>query len=140
MTTFAEAIAAVPFSGTSSAATGLLAPIMRATGHILYAVAANADEGYTITDEEVRRELEHAAGHLHSTVSTADAAPISTVCKERVRAFCEATLAAGLEWSDWPEAERGNNLRHLANRAAALGVIFDQELAGVRGSDAGSSL
>lgn len=138
--TFSADIAEIPFNPAQQTATGLLAPIMRASGHILYTMAAIADEGYTISDEEVQRELEHAAGHLIATTATVDDAPVSAACKNIVRAFCAATLAAHQEWTSWPEADRTNNLRHLANRASAIGAFFDGELAGVFNSDPGSSL
>jgi hypothetical protein len=140
MTTFATNIAAIPYNPGAQAATGLFAPIMRAAGHILYAMAAVADTGYTIPDDEVRRELEHAAGHLTTTIGAADIAPISANAKLYISHFCGAVLCAGLEWAEWTEDQRGQNLKDLANRAAAIAAFCDLELAGVRGSDPGRSL
>jgi hypothetical protein len=128
---FATHIAAIPFNAGGQQASGLLAPMVRAMGHILYAFAAFSDPGYTIPDEEVKRELEHAAGHIASTPAVADVAPISTNAKNYVIAFYGALLCANLEWDAWTADERGTNLRNLANRAAAIAAFFDTEYAGI---------
>ena len=140
MTTFREAVNAIPFAPTDSIATGLLAPIMRAAGHILYLVGAFAEPGYTLTDDEVRRELEHAAAHLVGTRTVAEQAPISSTIRSHINAFIEAVTYAGLEYPEWPEDERGPNLKDLADRTAALGSAFDLELAGIRHSNPGRTL
>ena len=140
MTNFREAIAAIPHNPSDQMATGILAPIMRASGHILYAVGALAEPGYNLTDEEVGREIDAAAAHLIGTVTTAERAPLSTAAKDIVRNFSTAVLAAGLEYRDWPHDERGRNLKDLADRATSLAAFFDNELAAVRGSQPGRTL
>lgn len=140
MTTFAEALADIPYQPTDVQATGLLAPIVRACGHILYLVGAIAEPGYTLAEGEAIRELEHAEAHLTSTVATADHAPISNSAKTRVRAFCVAVQQARIEFNEWAEDDRGSNLKALADRAAALAAFFDLELAGVQQSDPGRTL
>jgi hypothetical protein len=140
VTSFATKIAAIPYNPINQEASGLFAPIMRAAGHILYAMAAYADPGYTIPEEEIRRELQHATNHLASTASTADAAPISTSIKEQITRFCDAVYYASVEWPEWPEESRSQNLKNLANRATAIAAYCDWELAGIRNSDPGQSL
>lgn len=139
--TFVQYIASIPYDATSSQATGLFAPIMRASGHILYCLAASSDEGnYVITNDEAQRELEHATVHLASTIEIADKAPISTLCKTYIQSFCEAVLAASIEWGEWTIPQRSTNLKDLADRAAALGAFFDKEFAGIRDSNPGFTL
>lgn len=138
--TFSEYLTQIPFNADRASASGLLAPIIRASGHILYAMAAFADPGYTIPDEEVRVELNHATAHLASTPETVEAAPISSACKTIINAFVLATEASVNEWNDWTADQKGQNLRDLANRAAAIGAFLDGELAGVPGSYPGSTV
>lgn len=140
--TFNEAIAAIPFNPNQSTATGLVAAIMRATGHILYLVGALAEgtENYELTDEEARRELQHAEGHLIRTSAVAESAPISATAKTYINAFVTAVVYANAEWESWDADTRGPNLRALADRAAALGAYLDLELAGIGASDPGRTL
>lgn len=140
ITDFQSAIAAIPYAPTQTSATGLVAAIMRASGHILYLTGALAEPGYTLTVEEAARELAAAKDHLTRTIAVAGAAPISATARQRVTAFVTAVLLAHDEYGEWPEDERGNNLRALADRAAALGAFFDFELAGLPNSDPGRTL
>ena len=142
---FRETIAAIAYRPNQVEATGLLAPIIRATGHILYvtaalAVEAEEPEAYHLTDEEALRELTAAAGHLSRTVATTEAAPVSNACKQHVILFCDAVRLAGEEYPLWSDEDRGPSLKDLADRAAQLGAFLDGELAGLRGSDPGRTL
>lgn len=142
---FREAISAITYRPNQAEATGLLAPIIRASGHILYvtaalAVEAEEPEAYHLTDEEALRELTAAAGHLSRTVATAEQAPISTACKDLLIIYCDAVRLAGEEYPLWSDEDRGPNLKDLADRTAQLGAFLDGELAGLRGSDPGRTL
>jgi hypothetical protein len=138
--TFREAIAAIPFQSEQPNATGLLAPITRATGHIMYVIATLADTAYELSDEEAVTELGHATTHLTRTIATAEQAPISTRSRSLIAAWVNAVAAAMVEYNDWPADERGRNLKDLADRSAALAAHFDFEFAGLSGSDPGRSL
>lgn len=137
---FREAIAAIPYAPVEPNATGIVAPIMRASGHILYTVGALAEPGYTIPEEEVLNELRAAQAHLTGTIAAVATAAVSTACIERVSTYVIAVGLAADEYADWPEDERGRNLKDLADRSAALGSFFDTELAGLYRSDPGRSL
>ena len=138
---FTDHINAIPYDATiPDRATGILAPIMRTTGHILYLYGALAEPGYVLNEEEAHRELEHAADHLRATDSYISEAPISTRAKDILTNFINATRVASEEWDNWPETDRGPRLRDLANRAAAIGSFLDGELAGIEGAHPGSSL
>lgn len=138
--TFAQHIAAIPFEPTTGQATGVLAPIMRATGHILYCLGAIAEPGYVLTTEEAVDELKHAAAHLAETpVQTADL-PISAIAKIYVTEFCGAVNAAADEYAGWTGGSRGPNLKDLSNRAAAVGSFFDKEALGSWDSNPGHTL
>jgi hypothetical protein len=137
---FADQIALIPYAPNGSNATGILAPLMRAMGHVLYAVAATCDTGYTITDEEAHSELSHAEGHLARTLASVHAAPLSQTGKDRILAFTQAIYDANSEWRDWDHDTRVANLRDLANRAAALAAYLDFECIGLHNSDPGLAL
>lgn len=137
---FAEAIERIPYTSTNQNATGVFAPIMRASGHILYACAAQADEGYTVTPEEIQNELQHASSHLVTTAVSAESSPLSSTAKTYISAFYDATQTAAEEYPDWPETERIQNLRSLADRAASIAAFFDNEYAGIRDSNPGTTL
>lgn len=137
---FREVIAAIPFNPTGDTATGLVAPIMRATGHILYVIGAFAEPDYVLSDEEVQRELTDANAHLSGTTATAQDAPISAAIRAQIINFVNAVHYAAEEYPEWPTEERGPNLASLANAATALGTLFDAELAGVTDSNPGRSL
>jgi len=139
MNTFAEAIAAIPYAPQSSTATGLLAPIMRACGHILYLVGLMAEPAYDLTDEEAQRELTDASEHLSRTLAVIADAPLSGAAKNRIGAFILAVGWASTEWQEWPEDERGNNLTALAHRATALAAFLDREFIAIN-ADPGRTL
>jgi hypothetical protein len=137
---FREAIASIPYAPNQTQATGIVAPIMRATGHILYLVGALAEPGYVLTDEEAFNELVAAQGHLSTTAASYEQAPLSSVCAGHIGSFIAAVRLAHDEYAEWPEEERGRNLKDLADRAASLGSILDLELTGIRSSDPGRTL
>jgi hypothetical protein len=145
--TFREAIAAIPYRSAQPNATGVLAPIVRATGHILYVTATLASseqtpERYTLTDEEAHRELQAAAAHLTRVPTAAEQAPVSAACKALIISFCNAVAEANAEYDDWEPDDRGTNLKDLADRAAALASFLDYELLGLQqgASDPGRTL
>lgn len=141
MTTFATAITLLPTDPSRQReATGILAPIIRAGGHILYALAASIDEDkYTISPEEVLDEIRHAEAHLFAAVDATTDAPISAVAKAYITAIRLAAVAYITEYESWNNGEGIANLRSLANATAAVGAYLDRELAGLT-SYPGSSL
>jgi hypothetical protein len=140
MTLFNDLIAQIPYNPVQTTARGLLAPLMKATGHVLYLVGALAEPGYTLTEEEVQRELADASEHLTGTVAAVGAAPLSRIAKERINAFVLAVDAAENEYPSWSADDRGNNLSALAHRAASLAAFLDGELVGINNSDPGRTL
>lgn len=137
---FRDQIALIPFSSSQRDATGILAPLVRSMGHVLYACAAIADEGYAIEETEVKNELDHAAGHLSTSLAEVHRAPLSQRGKDLILYYVEAVHNARDEFTAWSSDDRINNLKDLANRAAALAAFLDAECIGIRDSQPGSSL
>lgn len=138
--TFRESINAIPYAPSQPSATGLLAPIIRAMGHILYVAATAADPNTALADAEAINELTEAKVHLLGTLAVVHNAPLSEVGKTAILNWVDAVNAANDEWNDWPADERPSSLKDLANRCAALAALLDLELVGLRNSDPGSSL
>jgi hypothetical protein len=137
---FREQIALIPFHSTQREATGILAPLVRSMGHVLYACAALADGGYTIEENEVQYELNHAASHLSTSLEQVHRAPLSQRGKDLILHYVEAVHNARDEFPAWNTDDRISNLKDLANRAAALAAFLDAECIGLRDSQPGSSL
>jgi hypothetical protein len=137
---FSDQISLMLFAPMGRNATGVLAPIIRAMGHILYCAGAQAESGYNLTDEEVRDELQSAAAHLTLTTTNIAAAPVSQRAKDYILAWVQAIYDAETEYAGWDHDTRVANFKDLANRAAGLAAFLDGECMGLRGSDPGSSL
>lgn len=122
-------------------ATGLLSPIMRAMGHLLYALAASSATIPLVTPEEIHDEVRSAAAHLDSTI-TAEASVLSDEAHQRILHIKTYATQAANDWTEWPEADRPRCLLALVNAFMSLTVFLDRELAGIQyyETDPGSAL
>lgn len=137
---FTDSIDAIPFAPGGQMATGLLAPLIRSMGHVLYCCGASAEPSYTLTTQEVQDELDHAANHLSTTLEVVHNAPLSQRAKDLILWYVQAVHDAKTESPAWSADDCTANFKNLANRAAALAAFLDEECIGVRGSHPGSSL
>lgn len=146
MTTFAEEIAKVPYTPRQTDAAGLLAPVFRAVGHILFATALSSTQTpdaagtapiVAVTDEEILEELRHAGAHWNAINQGEN---LSTATGQVITALGAGITNAVAEYPEWPAATKTSNLRDLANRTAGLASVLDRELAGIRDSDPGYAL
>ena len=128
----------IPYAPTRQEAKGLVAPIMRANGHITFLLAVTAWvtnstpplPATTMPVEDQQKELDHAAAHL-APANLAVCDTISTAARSAVENFKLGVIAAKEDWSKWTAAERIASLTDLAHRAAAIGSVLDRELAGL---------
>jgi hypothetical protein len=135
--TFATAIAALPYNARGTNAAGFLPPIVRAQGHILFALAASSDDTLPVTNEDVIEELVHAQIHW-GAITTPEA--VSRATAAHIDNFGEALTFAVNDYQGWTEAQKVTNLRDLANRLAGLSAVLDRELVGITDSDPGYQL
>lgn len=138
---FNAALETIPYSPAQSDARGLLAPLMRASGHILYLIGATAEEKHVVMPEEEKNELTAAAAHLADT-SLLTLPVISDEANRHIKTFVTAVGIARDNFEGWSPEDRTTALRNLANRAAGLGAFLDRELTGINPaqSDPGSAL
>lgn len=137
---FTDSIEAIPFQPGGQMATGLLAPLIRSMGHVLYCCGASAEPSYTLTIQEVQDELTHATDHLATTLEVVHNAPLSQRAKDLILHYVQAVHDAQTESAAWSADDTTANFKNLANRAAALAAFLDGECVGLRGSYPGSSL
>ncbi len=135
--TFATDLALVPFTARGTTAAGFLPPIMRATGHILFATALAADDRELATEEEILRELTEAEEHWHVIGIHEE---LSAAANQDVQNLGACITSAKDEFATWTAAAKTSNLRELANRTAAIAARLDRELIGLRDSDPGYQL
>jgi hypothetical protein len=135
--TFAVNIAAVPYDPTGPNASGFLAPVLRASGHLLFALAAHSDPDTTLSDEEILGEIQHAKGHWDAIYH---GAALSVAADIKVQAFGDALQSALEEFEGWDETIRSSNLRQLADGIVGLGALLDRELVGLTNSQPGYAL
>lgn len=144
-TQFSTAIATIPFAPRQENAKGIIAPLIRATGHLLFLLAhitVQASENHTpLTDTEQQQELTDAANHLTAS-NFPDLPTVSTTAKTHLAAFVLGVNNARDNWTTWAADARGGALRDLTNRAAAIGTILDREFTGLAANavDPGSSI
>lgn len=142
-TQFTEFISQIPFTPTIRNARGLLAPLLRSMGHILYLTAqlSNTEHPTTMTEEQQKNELVHAAEHLDASAVLASD-NISSNAKNLILTYQTAVLHARDSFAAWPATERAGLLAQLSHRAAAIAAALDRELVGLAGadSDPGTSL
>jgi hypothetical protein len=145
-TQFNDLTRSIPFAPTSEYAKGLLAPLVRATGHVLFLLAATASRTEAgpliLTPEEEKNELVHAAAHLDTAHFLEAVVPLSSGAKTNVVTFALLVNQARDNWDNWLPEDRPLCLRNLANAAAGLAAFLDRELTGLpaANSDPGSSL
>lgn len=145
-TTFASEI---PYRPRGTNATGLLAPLVRSMGHILFLLgmtAAETDRSDTavplMTPEEKINELAHAKDHLPPLVDITDSPALSVPAKTNILCYYTLINTLNTDWAGWDHEAQINTLRVTTNAAAALAAFLDRELAGFRSdqSDPGTSL
>lgn len=134
---FTEHIAAIPYTSTTNRGAGLLAPMMRAMGHILYLAGCMADTAITVTNEQATRELTDAKEHWDARTGTE---AVSSTTAGIIEHISQALTDAIAEYSSWTDQQRSTNIRDLANRMVFVGAKLDREAIGITGSDPGSSL
>jgi hypothetical protein len=129
--------AEIPYRPRTENATGLLAPLVRSMGHILFLLgctAAETDRSETavplLTPEEKRNELTNATDHLPSLDTTEASEVLSTAAKAHILTYTSLLDFLATEWSQWTPEDQLATLRATANAAAALATFLDQELAG----------
>jgi hypothetical protein len=144
--TFNEFIAPIPYRPAREYATGVLAPLLRSMGHILYLTAILAQETNNegeikMPEEEKQNELNHAAAHLDATPLANDTGTFSTNAKANILTYATAVAHARDSFHNWTPQDRLICLRNLANRAAGLAASLDRELIGLtpENSDPGTS-
>lgn len=134
---FADTIRALPFTGRVQQATGFLAPMVRAMGHILFLMGCVADADVTVNAGEAEAELDHAVEHWNARANTE---AVSTASRDRATAIGTALTEARAEWPNWNDEQRVANLRDLAQRILQYCADLDRELVGIRESDPGTAL
>lgn len=138
--------AEIPYNPRNDNAQGLLAPLIRSMGHILFLLgimAAQTPEGQVLmTPEEKQNELTHAKDHIPPLADISDSPVLSTLAKTNILNYAALVAALEADWTSWNHNEQLSTLRATANAAAALGAFLDRELAGFRTdqSDPGRSL
>lgn len=137
MTSFVEQINSIQYNPTEAAATGIVAPLIRASGHLLYLLAEMSEHAEGIDDESAKREITEAAEHFNWPIPESDI--ISRLTREQIGHFKSALTIANDEWDNWTPEDRIQNLKSLAHRAAGIGTQLDWEYAGVIGSNPGRS-
>ena len=139
--TFSTRLNALPFTPSQENARGVLAPLMRSAGHLLFLMAATSTTPPLITDAEQTNELDHAAAHLAAT-NLASINNFSTAGKNHVEAYVDLVGAAQRSWGTWTPDNRAAALRNLVNRSAGLASYLDRELIGLTPAqtDPGTSL
>ena len=146
---FTTSLNNIPFAPRQANARGLIAPLIRSSGHILFltaclSFAAAAPEGTArveiMTEAEAIDELNQAFAHV-APANIATDIVLSTRGTELLTLYSGAIGNLIGSYHDWSETDRLTACRNLANRAAALGASLDRELAGLNSdlSDPGSS-
>jgi hypothetical protein len=124
---------------TQANATGLIGPLMRAMGHLLYALAASAATPPTATPEEIKDEINAAAAHLLGTTNISEDC-LSNEIIVALDTIQETTNHANVLWDNWEDNVKKENLILLINAYMSVATKLDRELAGITDSDPGSSL
>jgi hypothetical protein len=141
--------AGIPYNPRTQNARGLLAPLVRSMGHVLFLLgiaASETDRSDTavplMTAEEKQNELDHAYDHIPPLGEISDSPVLSTDAKANILTYGTIILNLKTEWASWDHDDQIRTLRATANAAAALAASFDRELAGFRSdqSDPGTSL
>jgi hypothetical protein len=122
-------------------ARGLVAPVIRAMGHILFALAALSETPVTMTEEEILDELRAASAHLTGTL-THNPEYLSAPTAGAVTNFAAAVRLTSEAAGSWTPEQRISALGTVATAGAGLATLLDRDLAGisVRDSYPGNSL
>jgi hypothetical protein len=137
-------LSTIPFSPSGQLARGIIAPIMRAAGHLLYLRADLANEAGSfahMTPEEQKNEVQHAKEHLAGANLPADLDTLSVTAKGHIGVFVANVGYIYDGWDGFNADDRANLVSSAAHRAAALGCFLDRELTGINttATDPGSS-
>ena len=138
--TFATDLAQIPFTARGTDPAGFLPPILAASSHILFAMAASTTlegDNPVCTPEELLNELVEARTHW-GVVNANDA--LSATTAQAVKNLGDAIVSACDEFADWEPRAKVDNLRELANRVRGLGAVLDRELVALTNSDPGYAL
>ena len=142
---FTTALNAIPYSPRQAQAKGIIAPLIRSSGHILFLTAclsamAVPEAAAIMTEEEAIDELRQASAHV-DPANIPRTIEFSTRGAELLAVYTGAINTAVAGYHDWTAADRLTACRNLSNRAAALGAFLDREFTGIpeAESDPGSS-
>lgn len=134
---FTDTLATLPFTPQTPNGSGFFPPMLRAMGHVLYLTACLADENIEVTDEQAGTELSAAITHWGERTGTENVSTDATTQADRIASLL---FEAREEFSGWPEADKLNNIRGIAQRIVGYAAFLDRELVGLRDSDPGSTL
>jgi hypothetical protein len=140
---FLATIQTIPYRPNTQDATGLLPPIVRSMGHILYTAAAIAnakDNGPTLTAEEIHNEFNHAKEHLNATEDILAQDILSELVKTYIKIYKQAITDLNDAWEGWSVEDQLYSIMATANAAVALAAALDRELTGFTRSDPGFNL
>jgi hypothetical protein len=121
----------IPYSPRAQNATGLLAPLVRSMGHLLYlgAILSKAKADGVIY-EEAYTELGFAKDHLPQTIFINDSPVLSQTAKIYINTYIASVCDLEEYWNEWDEDARLRCIIATVNAVAALAAYLDQELAG----------
>jgi hypothetical protein len=137
------------YSPKTSEGKGFLPPLLRAIGHLLYALGIADDDlpkkATTAADKKtaaevitmVKEEITSSIKHFEK-VEISD--NFSTIAKDQLVVFNQALNALAKEFDGWDRDTQINNLTSLVNKVMGISAMLDRELIGLRDSDPGSSL
>lgn len=137
---FTNSLEAVRRTAIQAEATGFLPPIFRAIGHILFTLAAIADDPPNLDDDQVIGEFTHARDHWTAATPAADSGALSDHAKAIHTSITTLLNDFITEYGGWDHATRVRNTRHVANAFAGYAVTLDLELVGLDDSDHGQNL
>lgn len=136
--TFEEAISEISFAPSTENGAGLLPPLTRTAGHLLYLLGRLSDTPTRRpTDNQIREEIDSTKIHL-TNLTIPDY--LSTSTKDILDKWMRASEALFEQIATWEMETRIQNLRALCNRTIQLMVVLDRETLGLTESDAGQSL
>lgn len=131
----------MPYNPRGNHATGLLAPLFRAYGHITFLLASLTTDPTLLTDAEAQDELNHAAAHLDAPLIFTNNG-LSDSAESYFSTTIRAITNARSQFSTWDPTERVTCLTELSNRIASFVAFLDREFTGItpEESDPGTSL
>lgn len=138
--TFATDLAQIPFTARGTDPTGFLPPLIAASSHILFAMAASTtleSDNPVCTPEELLKELVEARTHW-GVINANDA--LSATTTQAVKNLGDAIVSACDEFEGWEPRAKVDNLLELAKRVRGLGATLDRELVALPNSDPGHAL